>query len=535
MSLNPTQNQRPLSEEEAELYREYRSRAKRSPWLAYPNSCVPAILPWHESTANYRVLSGPNNGGKTTAGAADLVSYSTGYNPIRQETYATPNICWAVCVEYKSAGNVMFRKLSEMLPRKADGTRNWKHYKQDHLIVLGKPYYSEIAIKSQKEGESSLLADRCTAIWVDEAAGGETGNENFGELQARGLPDQPLKMMFTLTPKLDIGIEWMHRKLWKDPKGLIQPHEDFIDGTFCLEFELADCLIEKGGYITRQVYEERLAKTDPDEVAARIHGQWTPFYMKPAFSWGKLMKCAERTPTQKRVKFNTYVGGRPRIEETQDGPCRMQRERESAHNYIVAWDPASGLGKGHDPSALVVFDRADLCQVFHARATDVGPDEFARNIAVPAAQYYNDALLIVENNGEGGGTAVSAVKEINGLNLFVQKSFLKTTSEYTDRLGWITTEQSRYRMIDALQRALGEDKWTPSKDLIEEMSHVMKKPMPSGKHRIEHADGFHDDLVMAAGIALAVHYEEPVYEYPNFALLKPRWGPSNTLTELALT
>lgn len=527
--------QEPLSREDLELLTEYRRRAKQSPWLAYPNTCVPAILPWHESTSNYRVLSGPNNGGKTTAGSADLVSYSTGWNPIRNETYATPNICWAVCVEYKSAGNVMFRKLSEMLPRKPDGTRNWKHYKQDHLIVLGKPYYSEIAIKSQKEGESSLLADRCTAIWVDEAMGGESGNENFGELQARGLPDQPLKMIFTLTPKLDIGIEWMHRKLWKDPKGVIAPHEDFIEGTFCLEFELKDCLIENGGYITPQVYAERLAKTDPDEAAARLHGKWTPFYMKPAFSWGQLLKCSARAPEQKRIQFtDTTYRGRPKWEEKDDSPCRMQRDRESAHNYLVAWDPASGLGKGHDPSAMVVFDRGDLTQVFHARSLDMGPDEFYRKVVRPASTYYNEALLIIESNGEGGGAAVSAAKDTYQ-NLYVQKSILKTTSEYTDRIGWNTSEQSRYRMIDALQRALLEDKWTPSKDLIEEMSHVMKKPQPSGKYRIEHADGFHDDLVMASGIALAVHYEEPVYEYPDFATLKPRWGASRSRTELSLT
>ncbi len=513
---------RPLSAEEFE---EYRRRARRSPWLAYPNTCVPAILPWHRSTANYRVLSGPNNGGKTTAGAFEMVSYATGYNPIRDEHYDIPNICWAVCVEYKSAGNVMLRKLSEMLPRKADGSRAWTYSKQDHIIKLHAPYYSEIAIKSQKEGESSLLADRCTAIWVDEAAGGETGNENFGELQARGLPDAPLKMIFTLTPKLDIGIEWMHRKLWTDPKGIRPPHEDFIQDTFCADFELKDCLIENGGYITKEVYDRRLADTDPEEVAARIHGQWTPFYTKPAFSWGRLEKCMARAGDQRRVRFEGHgFGRRPILKEDPNGHGRLIRERESAHNYIAAWDPASGLGKGHDPSALVVFDRADLCQVFHARTADVGPEEFARNIAVPAVQYYNDALFIVENNGEGGGTAVSSVRDIQNLNLYQQKAILKSGSDITDRLGWITTDQSRHRIIESLLRALQEDKWTPSKDLIEEMSHVMKKPMPSGKYRIEHADGFHDDLVMAAGIALAVHYEEPVYEYPAWDTLAPKWS-----------
>lgn len=430
----------------------------------------------------------------------------------------------------------MLRKLSEMLPRKADGTRNWRYYKQDHLIEIGAPYHSQIFIKSQKEGESSLLADRCTAIWVDEAMGGETGNENFGELQARGLPDKPLKMMFTLTPKLDIGIEWMHRKLWADPKGIIQPHEDFIKGTHCTEFELKDCLIENGGYMTQEVYDRRLAEVDPEEAAARIHGQWTPFYTKPAFSFGKLLKCMERALPQKPIQWKWWNpgSGRPQWEDA-DGssPCRMQRDRESAHSYLCVWDPSSGLGKGHDPSAFVVFDRADLVEVFHARSLDMGPEEYFRKVVLPASTYYNEGLLVIESNGEGGGAAIQAAKDTYQ-NMYIQKSILKTTNEMTDRYGWITTEQSRYRIIDSLQRALNEDKWTPSRDLLEEMSHVMKKPMPSGKYRIEHGDGFHDDLVMAAGIALAVHYEEPVWEWPDFNLLKVRMGFNQSRQDMPL-
>jgi len=521
-----------LSSEDSTLYKEYRDRAKISPWLAYPITCVPQILPWHESKAVYRVLSGPNGGGKTTAGAADLVSYSTGYNPIRDQEYPTPNVCWAVCVEYKSAGMVMYRKLSEMLPRLPSGSRNWKYYKQDHLIVLGKPYHSEIYIKSQKEGESSLLAERCTAIWIDEAMGGDVGAENFGELQARGLPDQPLYMLFTLTPKMDTGIEWMRRKLWRE-KGQ-EPHEEFIEGTFCHKFDLEDCLIENGGFLTREWVNQRMKTVDPDELDARIHGNWTPFMTRPAFSFKLLMKALDRAPKQVPVTFTRDSLHRYSVKEADHGPGRMQRERETSHTYISAWDPSSGLGKGHDPSALVVLDRSDLTVVFHASRDDLGPEEFARQIAIPASHYYNDALLSVEANGEGGGAAVNAVRDLYP-NLYMQKNLNKATQTYTDRLGWITSEQSRGRMIDSLLRALKEDTWTPSKDLIEEMSHMTKKITDSGRLKIEHQDGYHDDLVMACGIALAIHYEEPVYEWPDFSKLKVRWGSRESVQHLPFT
>jgi hypothetical protein len=80
-------------------------------------------------------------------------------------------------------------------------------------------------------------------------------------------------------------------------------------------------------------------------------------------------------------------------------------------------------------------------------------------------------------------------------------------------------------MIDALKRALIENKWTPCRDLLDEMSHMNVKRSPSGHIKVEHMDGFHDDLVMAAGIALAVHYEEPIYDFPDFRKLRVRYAP----------
>ena len=520
MNPNPTSDK--------ELWDEYDHISKVTPWLAYPATCVPAIEPWHLSKSNYKVLSGPNGGGKTTAGAAWALGHSTGYDPFTRQTFPTPNVVWGVCVEYKSAGRVMFRKLAEMLPRKENGSRNWKYYKQDHIIAIGAPYHSEIHIKSQKEGESSLLGERCTAIWVDEAMGGERGLENFGELQARGLPDQPLKMGFTLIPKMDIGIDWMRRKLWREPGETM--HEDFIEGTFCHRFELKDCTTDKGGFILPEIAAAKERETDPLEVDARLRGLWTPFMTRPAFNFRYLLKAMERAPAHKYVKFVPSTLYRANFEEVQGGIGKMYRERESAHSYITFWDPASGMGKGHDNSALVVFDRSDLCTVYTASANDIAPDVFAREIAIPASQYYNTALLAIESNGEGGASAVGACRDVYP-NLYMQKNYSKALATYSDKLGWNTNEQSRGRMIDALKRALEENKWTPCRDLLEEMGHMVGKVIGT-KMKIVAADGYHDDLAMASGGGLAIHYEEPNYAWPDFAKLKVRYGAPEKLQTL---
>lgn len=508
---------------------EYKARARTSPWLAYPDTAVRKIIPWHASTAHYRVLSGPNGGGKSTAGAFELASYALGYNPVRDETLTPPYVCWAVCIEYNSSGRVMHDKLSEMLPRTRSGLPRWKYFKQEHLFELHNG--SVIALKSQKEGESSLLAERCRAIWIDEAMGGDRGLENFGELQARGLPDEPLDMIFTLTPKLDTGLAWMRNKLWCEPGQ--KPHDDFIQGTFCLRFDLQDCLIENGGFLTRQYVENRERTVDPDEADARLRGAWTPFYVRPAFSYKHLMEAQARAPKSQNVRWKRGSYLQYYKEECDGGPNHMQRDRESAHTYIAAWDPSSGLGRGHDPSAFVIFDRGDLCQVFHAQDSNLGPDRFFEEIVQPACRYYNEAHLIVEGNGQSGGAAIGALKASGYNNFYLQSRIDKLSGTNMDRIGWNTNDQTRSRMIDSLKRALEEGKWTPSLDLIDQMSHVVKKPMPSGKIRIEHDDGFHDDLVMAASIALAVHYEQPVYEFPDWETLKVRYGPRNITQTLA--
>ena len=90
-------------------------------------------------------------------------------------------------------------------------------------------------------------------------------------------------------------------------------------------------------------------------------------------------------------------------------------------------------------------------------------------------------------------------------------------------------ESTRGRMLDAVTRALREGA-TFSQDTIEQMAHVVVKKSDSGKTKAEHSDGFHDDLVMAWGIAAAIHYEEPIYEYPPWGRLRVRFKEPEILS-----
>ena len=52
-------------------------------------------------------------------------------------------------------------------------------------------------------------------------------------------------------------------------------------------------------------------------------------------------------------------------------------------------------------------------------------------------------------------------------------------------------------MIDALKRALTEDKWTPSRDPSRECAH--DRAPHRGSSQVMHQDSYHDDLAMASG------------------------------------
>ena len=500
------------SRQDLELLREYQERSRTHPWLTYEFTAVPAILPWHLSDADIRVLAGPNRGGKTTAGAFELVSYATGWNPIRNEHYPYPNVCWGVCLDLKSLGKVMIRKLIEMLPVKKDGTPNWKYHKQDSMFTLGPPWHSEIHIKNQEDGPERFYGEGCTAIWVDEGKAGDTGQENFNEMLARQIPDQPLKIIVTLTPLNGYG--WFWRRLWdKDSR-------DFIQGTFRHKFTIWDCLKEKGGFWTREQVESFSRSYPEHEKLARLEGEFIQIGTNPAFSPRLLMAAMNRCGRGKDITPKFLSSKRPVLVE-EPGPLRVFRPRESGHSYIAGWDPAGGIERDHHGFAII--DRADLAVVAEAEDDTMDPALFAQRVVLPASAHYNKALLVPEVNGQHGGAALEAVRDVYE-NIYIGVTWDKVNSDISNNLGWRTTEQTRGRIIDALTRTLREGQWEMTPRLIDTMSHMFAKPTANGI-RVEHGDGFQDDLAFAVGIALAVHYEEPEVVYPDFEKLRVKYKP----------
>jgi len=126
-----------------------------------------------------------------------------------------------------------------------------------------------------------------------------------------------------------------------------------------------------------------------------------------------------------------------------DDPLHIWEMPLPGQGYIVALDPSFS---GEDSAGIAVVDYRGR-QVAEAR--DEGKDLFPQvNAAVYLAQFYNEARLVIEENGPGG-MAVHWAKE--------RYSYLwrERTSSGPEG-GFYTTSKNRERMIECFHESL---KW----------------------------------------------------------------------------
>jgi len=490
------------------------------PWLLHMPYIPPAIIPFHEARNEIRLLLGGTGTSKTTTGSFETACYMTGYNPIRDESYQVPNECWAVCLRLKDQGPIIRDAMARMLPymRGKDGQLRpgWRYFKQDALFEIKKNLPgagSILRLKQQEDGPEAFFGGRPLSIWIDEERDGATGERIFNQIMARTTPGQILHIFLTMTP--EHGFSWTHQRLYD------RTSERLVPGVYVLEVSKRDLVKSKGGFITEEEIKKEEGKWDEYEAAAKIEGRFSPMGTSPFFRAKFIIEQMEDAPQGTPVVLENTLG-RYLPQEKEDSIGRLYRSRESGREYVAAWDPSSGV-RG-DFSVVVVFDRHTLTEVYHASSDRIPPDEFAFKYVLPAANYFNEAKLAVEINGEGGGVALDAVRSYE--NIYYRTIFDKTSVQGTQSIGWRTTEETRRRAFDSLNKCLCDKKWHPSYQLLQQMGYIVKKPMDRGGFRPDHPDGKHDDHVVAAGIALAVHFEEPIYDWPDLSRLAIRWEGS---------
>lgn len=179
--------------------------------------------------------------------------------------------------------------------------------------------------------------------------------------------------------------------------------------------------------------------------------------------------------------------------------------------YVVGVDPSDG--QGADFGVISVWTRkpdpesGKLRQVAQYYGKLL-PDDLAQ-MAVDIAVFYNRAFMGVENN------MISTILFVSKLydNIFMKVTMDERTQKKTRKLGWNTNVQTREKMIDDYLIHHTEDLLDIcSRVSISEMFTFVRKQMPSGAFKREHADGKWDDALFADMIALQMAlYERPTW------------------------
>ena len=123
---------------------------------------------------------------------------------------------------------------------------------------------------------------------------------------------------------------------------------------------------------------------------------------------------------------------------------------------------------------------------------------------------------------------------------FDRKTFDEKVGKH-GRIGWFTNEWSRPMLLSAFEYAV-ENGWyvVRSKWLQDELKELEQKVMASGKTRVDHASGRHDDRVFAAAMAYwTLHQRDEMmtrmklrYEKPSEGGIIIERGPSVMTTEI---
>jgi len=159
--------------------------------------------------------------------------------------------------------------------------------------------------------------------------------------------------------------------------------------------------------------------------------------------------------------------------------------------YIVAADSAGGGAEG-DFAAVQVIDQDTGLQCAELQER-LRPAELAK-VAVELAKEYHGAMIVVERNNHGAGVL----------------AFLETSEGYrnvyrqNNELGWLTTASSKPEMVALLGSLL--EQW-PEMFMSRRLLGECRTFVGGERGKTGAANGAHDDLVMAMGVAQAVRAE----------------------------
>jgi hypothetical protein len=221
-----------------------------------------------------------------------------------------------------------------------------------------------------------------------------------------------------------------------------------------------------------------------------------------------------------RLKFHPVTSQRGDWRESEEGYLRLYKMPTPSGSYGIAADTASGHGR--DSTAAYVIDLAtmEFAAEYHRK---IDHDIFARDLHF-LGKLFNTAEILVEQ-GDGDVVIVALRDGKSGRRayprLYRHPAATRVTLPVSAGYGFPMNVRTRPLVINQLEKALRDGVLPYVTDgLLHEMENFIDEPpgdSPESKKGPwpRAAQGFHDDRVMAAAMALELYRLRGAHEDPR--------------------
>ena len=185
------------------------------------------------------------------------------------------------------------------------------------------------------------------------------------------------------------------------------------------------------------------------------------------------------------------------------GDLEVYREPEPCKDYCIGVDVAEGI-EGGDYSVVTVWDgKLEQCAEWWGH---IDPYDLA-DITAALGIWYNEALLVVEENSMGSVVTKKLFRDTYYPNLYYRENRAAADDGVSDRrIGWHTSGSNKGDLVAELRKQIEtyeKTSFTPhSERLVNECRTFAAHLEKQGHQRYSAQSGCHDDTVMAACICL---------------------------------
>lgn len=215
---------------------------------------------------------------------------------------------------------------------------------------------------------------------------------------------------------------------------------------------------------------------------------------RPRFDVNVLMEYLKHCVPGTMGRIERY-GDKVVFVKDEHGNLEVWKRPQPNKQYFIGVDVSKGKADG-DYSCAPVFDAdKNLVAMWHGH---IDPDALGAPVLINLGNWYNEALIAIEENNHGL-TTINAIKQTYS-NLYKRTSHDKITDQEKQEIGWWTSNRTKPLIIDNLAKLIRERiLGCKSERMIKEcIKYVV------GEDGDTNAASGNDDTVMASAIILLV-------------------------------